>query len=347
LQEYKPIFINNIVNSLNYSKEFRSLNQEKKKYIINIANNFLTTFFRELEADCFKVVKNQMMTVQEKINPFIIGAVCSRFKRDLFIIDSSTKLPLKHTNINGKKSIVLLKFGDKFEPIARSISRDSYQYEFEPEDEYIKKLSMFLLNPEKFKTKYPQLFSEAKKKRNVYVSDSESDEDEQKLPSSKLNDDESQLKVINDAEKLLSQFSLQPERQVSRSERELERSRDREQEGGVSSNRLERSRDREQEASRLERSRDREQEASSRLERSRDREQEASSRLERSRDREQEASSSRLERSRDREQEVGVRSDKRELSYSSTFKKSLKPQPPTQPKTVNHFVYNSDSSDSD
>lgn len=184
MREYKPIFIENILNCLQFSKEFRSLDQEKKRYINNIISNFLTVFFRELESECFKMVKDKVMFFQGgKVNPFLLSLVCSRFKRDLFIIDSTTKLPLKyHDFVTGKKSFVLLKFDDNFELVGRLKQKNNIDYEFDSDDEYIKKLSMFLLNPEKFKNKYPQLLSEAKNKRNVYVSDSESEpEEEQKM----------------------------------------------------------------------------------------------------------------------------------------------------------------------
>ena len=139
IREYKPIFINNIVNSLNFSKEFRSLDQEKKKYIINIITNFLTVFFRELESDCFKIVKDKVLLL---VNPFLINVVCYRFKRDLFIIDSETKLPLKYPEfVTGKKSFVLLKIGNNFEPIGRVKTKNNIEYEFDLDDEYIKKLS--------------------------------------------------------------------------------------------------------------------------------------------------------------------------------------------------------------
>ena len=88
--------------------------------------------------------------------------VCSRFKRDLFIIDSNTKFPLtfKHPDIiKGRKSIVLLKIDNNFEPIGRIIQKNNIQYDFEPDDVYIKKLYMFLLHPEKFKSKYPDLLA--------------------------------------------------------------------------------------------------------------------------------------------------------------------------------------------
>ena len=230
IREYKSIFINNIVSSLNFSKEFRVLDQEKKKYIINIITNFLTVFFREFDTECFKLFKNKVMLSQDKLNTFLMSVICSRFKRDLFIIDSTTKLPLKYPDfVKGKKSFVLLKFEDNFELVGRLKQKNNIQYEFEPEDEYIKKLTMFLLNPEKFKNKYSVLVKE--KKKSVYVSDSESEsEPEEKKQDLYIeNNDDFEHQLENRKQRSREQRDTESERSSGREQRDTERSSGREQ----------------------------------------------------------------------------------------------------------------------
>ena len=321
IREYKPIFINNIVNSLNFSKEFKILEQEKKKYIITIINNFLTVFFRELELDCFKMVKDKVF---KEVNPFLLSLICSRFKRDLFIIDSKTKLPVKYPDfVTSKKSIVLLKIDDNFEPIGRLKQKNNIQYEFEPEDMYIKKLSMFLLNPEKFKNKYPELLTESKNKRNIYFSDSDSEEEkDQDLPLLEKSSDDEEHENF--------------EKQNRENSREKERTRDEfKQESEV---RQERSREKERIRDEVRQERTREDRGDElRLERRREKERRREDRgdeVRQERRREDREDELRQERRREKERS---KEDKRESGF---FKKS---QPPQSKSVINNFLYQLES----
>jgi hypothetical protein len=186
---YRKVFISNTINILNNSREFKAIDIEKKKYIINIVNNFLVTFFKELEIHSFLLFKNRLTVVGPKVNPFLLSVISKRFKRDIYLIDGINKLPYKIEQIDnrGRKSIVLLRIENSFELIGRILPNKEIGYEFESGDKFIKKLNMFLCNPEDIRDSYPELSQflsiahSAKSPRNLYSSDSEDEEQKSKV----------------------------------------------------------------------------------------------------------------------------------------------------------------------
>ena len=186
LEDYRKIFISNIINILNNSREFKAIDIEKKKYIINIVNNFLVTFFKEFEKQLFQQFKTRLVVVESKVNPFLLSVISRRFKRDIYLIDGTNKLPysVEQMDDRGRKSILLLRLENSFELIGKILPNKEIGYEFESDNTIIKKLNMFFLHPEGVRNKYPELSQflsnsvTAKSPRNLYSSDSDEEEDQ-------------------------------------------------------------------------------------------------------------------------------------------------------------------------
>jgi hypothetical protein len=313
IREYRPILTTHVINNLNSSREFRNLDSEKRRYIVNIINNFLHVFFRELETYCFNNVKENITVINERVNPFIISAVSSRFKRDLLIIDSTNKLPQESEFIQGRKSIVLLQIGDNFELIGRVMPKNNIQYEFDTDDVFIKKLNMFLFDPEKLKKKYPELVPLFKSttKRNLYVSDSDSENERKEVYNTQSSSDSEVSNEEEERDEVSEELNV---KNVKKHERE-QRSRtvrERPRDNDEISVRNERSRERND----RERRRDSD-EISVRNDRSRERN-------DRERRRDSDEISVRNDRSRERnDRERNERSQERERERNETERREL------------------------
>ena len=194
LEDYRKIFISNIISILNNSREFKAIDIEKKKYIINIVNNFLVTFFKEFEKQLFHQFKTKLVVVDSKVNPFLLSVISKRFKRDIYLVDGTDKLPYSVEQIDdrGRKSIILLRLENSFELVGKILPNKDIGYEFESDNTIIKKLNMFFLHPEGVRNKYPELSQflsnsvSAKSPRNLYSSDSDEEEEQKVKVKNKL-----------------------------------------------------------------------------------------------------------------------------------------------------------------
>ena len=181
VDEYRKLFISNIITILNSSKEFKAIEMEKKRYIINIVNNFLVNFFREIEKQTFNKFKSKLLLVESNVNNFVMDTVSKRLKRNIYIVNGSNRLPYALSpNIDrGRKNIVLLQFQNSFELVGKILPKNDIIYEFEAENKFIRKVNMFLVSPEDIHEKYPSLAEYLPKlsqesPRNLY---SDSDDD--------------------------------------------------------------------------------------------------------------------------------------------------------------------------
>ena len=193
LEDYRDQFISNVIGTLNNSREFKAIDIEKKKYITNIINTFLVSFFKELEKYLYLQFKSILTNTDSRVNPYLVSLISKRFKRDIYFINGSNKLPysIEREESRDRKSIVLLRIDNLFEPIGKILENKEIGYEFDPSEPFIRKLNTFVLHPENIDRLYPELSQflpsasrrSKKSPRNLYSSDSESEEE--RKPSKK------------------------------------------------------------------------------------------------------------------------------------------------------------------
>ena len=189
-ESYRKTFISNIISILNSSREFKAIDKEKKNYILNILNTFFVAFFKELGKHLLVQFKTNMTSVESKVNPFLLSTISKRFKRDIYFINGSNKLPysVEQSETKSRKSLVLIRIDNSFEPIGRVLDNKQIGYEFDSNDNFISKLKTFILQPQNISRMYPELASllpntkpNKKSPRNLYYSDSDSEEEKTEI----------------------------------------------------------------------------------------------------------------------------------------------------------------------
>jgi len=239
-ESYRKTFISNIISILNSSREFKAIDKEKKNYIINILNTFFVAFFKDLGKHLLVQFKTNMTSVESKVNPFLLSTISKRFKRDIYFINGSNKLPysVEQCETKSRKSLVLIRIDNSFEPIGRVLDNKQIGYEFDSNDIFISKLKTFILQPQNISRMYPELASllpntkpNKKSPRNLYYSDSDSEEEKTEIDT---RHEESTVRETRDRQEISSREtsvrepSLRESRQSVRGEsKSKESTRDR------------------------------------------------------------------------------------------------------------------------
>lgn len=143
-----------------YLNTISELQPRKKAYIIKNLQKLVGEIMEEAERDAFESFKRTLNNSNEWVGQDLMGYISDIFKRDIYFINASTRLPYQvggNLEYKYRKSIVILWIeGGHYEILGKRIGK-RVQRDFEPENEFIKKLYTFLCEPEKVKDKYPNL----------------------------------------------------------------------------------------------------------------------------------------------------------------------------------------------
>jgi hypothetical protein len=137
----------------------------KLKLIKDAIYNMLDVIINEAEHSAFKAYKNGLKNISEEVDQQLIGLISDRFDRDIYFIDTVSRMPYKDDfsskrNIKNRKSIIILWVGhNHFEIIGKLLPGNRIQREFNFNEPIIKKIHTLLCNPEKVSKKYPSLVS--------------------------------------------------------------------------------------------------------------------------------------------------------------------------------------------
>jgi hypothetical protein len=145
--------IDNIINFLNNTGEMQKLPQEKSNFIRDIVQDFINITTKVATHNAFK-------SYRENINisdPEVITLLSQYFECDIYIINDKDRIPY-HLEGNGdQKSIIILSIAKDYEIVGRLLPGNKIQREYETNDKLIKKIRMFLNDPETIKKEYPEL----------------------------------------------------------------------------------------------------------------------------------------------------------------------------------------------
>lgn len=147
---------------LNKNEEFKSIPVEKSTYISNTVRKFLTIILKEAEDSAYKNYVTGLQNVSEEVDGYTIGLISERFKRDIYFLDSKTRMPYNNAstteNLKNRKSIIVLWIGgNHYEIVGRLLPGNRIQREFQPDDPLITKFYTFLVKPEEIGQKFPEL----------------------------------------------------------------------------------------------------------------------------------------------------------------------------------------------
>lgn len=155
---YKEIIIHEISN---YLDSLEILNHVKDKTKVEFIKKniklILNSILEEVEKSCFKTYYNNLINNDTSK---LCSLLSEKLKTDIYFIDSRTRLPFKYNMsqlFNNKNAIILLKIQDRYETIGLLIDDNNVLRQFLADHFLIKKIKMFLFEPNKISLKYPEL----------------------------------------------------------------------------------------------------------------------------------------------------------------------------------------------
>lgn len=149
-------------NYFNNLEEIKLINKEKREYLRNVFSIFLKVICNEAYKETFKEYVKGLENTKEDIDTYSIDFISERFDRNIYFMNDSNRLPTNNlfveNTIKNRKSIILICVSKKhYEVVGRLLPGNKIQREFDYDDPLIKKINMFLQNPEKIRYSYPEL----------------------------------------------------------------------------------------------------------------------------------------------------------------------------------------------
>lgn len=149
----------------------KGLDKSRVKYITNEVVKFIHDVVEEAEKSAFKAYTKGLQNVAEEVDSYTIGLISDRFDRDIYFIDSRTRMPYltaDKENIKGRKSLIVLWIeGNHYEIVGRLLPGNRIQREFSTSDNLIQKLNAFVCHPETVSERFPELSSYLPKQHRI------------------------------------------------------------------------------------------------------------------------------------------------------------------------------------
>jgi hypothetical protein len=146
-------------NALN--KLGKALDKTKGKFLTDKMVALCDAVTENAEQMAYKIFSKGLKDVTISVDPFTIGILAEKFNRDIYFIDSRTRMPYifaNKENIKGRKSIVIMWVGGfHYEIIGKLLPGNRIQRQFEQDDPLIKRINTFLYRPEVLSEQYPNL----------------------------------------------------------------------------------------------------------------------------------------------------------------------------------------------
>ena len=141
-----------------------TIDDKKSKFILTTISEFITEVCKESYTSAFKNYKKSLENVGSEVDNYTINFISDRFNRDIYFLDGKTRTPYNNCDtldtLKGRKSIIVIWINkNHYEIVGRLLPGNRIQREFTSDDPLIKKLKMFLLNPEQIPKNYPELSS--------------------------------------------------------------------------------------------------------------------------------------------------------------------------------------------
>jgi hypothetical protein len=161
ISDCKRMLSRETIKYVKNTEVFTSINKQKADKILNILNDFIDTITEEAEDSSYTNYIDSLKNVSNEINPHTIGLLSDKFNRDIYFIDSRTRMPYYATdieNIKNRKSIIVMWTGDThYEIVGRLLQENRIQREFKFDDILIQKIKTFLFEPENIPNTYQEL----------------------------------------------------------------------------------------------------------------------------------------------------------------------------------------------
>lgn len=170
-----------------YLKEFKKfegkLEQERVDFYIGKLEKLVQVIVDEAENSAYTEYIESLQDSSIDVDSYTIGLISDKFNRDIYFIDSRTRMPYRDAgeeNIKKRKSIIVMWTGGcHYEIVGRLLPGNRIKREFDYNDPLIKRINTYLYHPDKVPYEYPNLTSFLPKKireeLDVDISDSGED----------------------------------------------------------------------------------------------------------------------------------------------------------------------------
>lgn len=149
-------------NYFNNLEEIKMIKSDKKEYLLNKFSIFLKTVCLEAEKEAYKNYIDGLEKNKDDIDSYSTEFISDRFERDIYFIDGNTRLPYIQNEstdfLKDRKSIIVIHIGQNhYEVVGRLLPGNKIKREFDSRDPIINKIYMFLKNPSRINSSYPEL----------------------------------------------------------------------------------------------------------------------------------------------------------------------------------------------
>jgi hypothetical protein len=196
-----------------YKKEFKNLlssstdkiGKDKVLLYIKKLEKLLEEVLKEAEDLSYVNYINSLQDSNVYVDSFTIQLISDKFNRDIYFIDSSTRMPYMNSsknNLKKRKSIIIMWIGGcHYEIVGKLTDGNKIIREFQYDDQLVKTLYSYLCN-QKVIPKYSRLIPKKEKNKKVVDSEHESETLKEKYKYLMSSDSES----VSDSEKLKEKY---------------------------------------------------------------------------------------------------------------------------------------------
>lgn len=135
--------------------------QEKIDCLRKNIIHFINIISKEAEDFSFNKFKSDIKNPSKYVDEYMMGIISEYFDIDIYFIDGKNRMPYQNNSskyIKNRKSIIILWVNDNhYEIIGILLPGNHIQRSFEPDHPIIKKINMFLNQPNDIKLLYPEL----------------------------------------------------------------------------------------------------------------------------------------------------------------------------------------------
>lgn len=184
LSEYNKVIDKQVQSYISKNGILNGSDREQTKFILSAISELIELVCIEAYNLAFKTYKKGLENIGTYVDSYSINYIADRFNRDIYFLNGNNRVPYNNCDtadtLKGRKSIVVIWINkNHYEIVGRLLPGNRIQREFEANDPLIKKLKMFLLEPEKIPKQYPELSSHIPKSKN---DDSDSDNNSEYSP---------------------------------------------------------------------------------------------------------------------------------------------------------------------
>ena len=137
-----------------------SLDNSKKKYCLKKFVSLIESVLKEADSISYKSFVKNSKEVSIDVDSNTIELISERLNRDIYFVDSRTRIPylISNTSVKKRKSIIIMWLGGvHYEVVGKLLPGNRIQREFDYDDPLIKRIYTFLYRPESIASQYPNL----------------------------------------------------------------------------------------------------------------------------------------------------------------------------------------------